>query len=505
MTPIGPQVDLPYCLSQSQETTLRRATKLQRCNPLELPEVLTIIFGEYLPRNVVVACLCVCRMWHQVLLPWVWSSIELKEKESLPNPSALETHSFLVRKLHIRDDCDTLWDSIHLPRLTTLFLATTVCQKEEVTELIRRHQSTLLSLHVSCSVTPERLEAVLGCQRLEKLQLFEAELDDSQWISIYEKLLRRLKALTLTAPLPIIQKAGDDTDLVRGVKGMDPFSVWESASIGRLQDLVLRGENLHAHFGIIRKCPDLVRLEWYSQRCTLAHAPMRLLAQELQYGAGWDRLESLILRQSFSNVHFAILIDRLPGLTALDMSGSNFDSQSWHLLKASILAKRLRSLALMRCRSLLGSSVHDILCTLKALHTFRADFISEADLEQDIRPWTCYGLKEMRVCFSPVSKSYEDVIALRLSHMTKLQVLDLDYSRLSLYLSIDGRENEFGVLDRLRTLRDMTNFRVRLSSVAWNNTEFEWVLEHWPNLRKLCVPLSGDDLGVLAAQTESYY
>lgn len=502
MTLIEPQVGLPYCLPQRQETTLH-TTRRQRCNPLALGEILFML-GEHLPRNVVVVCLRVCQMWHQELLPWVWSSIEFRETESLPHLSALESHASLVRKLYVsNNDCVTLWNTIHFPGLTTLHISIPG-SKEEITELVRRHQPTLLSLSVHYSVTPELLDAVLGCQRLESTHLFRAAFDDDQWIIIYEKLLRRLKALTLTAPPPMDQKTGDDTDLVHGIKGMDPFLVWESASVGRLQDLTLRGKDLQAHFGIIRKCPDLVRLNWYSHTCTLVYTPMRLLAQELQYGTGWDRLESLILPQSFSNVHFAILIDRLPGLTALDLSESSFDRQSWHLLKGSALANKLRSLALMRCHSLPGATVHDILCTLWALNTFKADFISEADLEEDKRPWACCGLKEMRVCFSPVSKSYEDVIALRLSHLTKLQVLDLDYSRLSLYISIDGKQNAFGVLDRLRTLRSMTSFRMRLSSVAWNNTEFEWVQEHWPKLRRLYVPVSGSDLGILAAQIENY-
>ncbi|GJJ72727.1 hypothetical protein EMPS_05085 [Entomortierella parvispora] len=513
MTLIGPQVDSPCSLPQNQKTA-PYTTKRQRCSPLELPEIL-VMLGRHLPRDIVVVCLRVCHMWHQALLPWVWSSIKSRDTENLPQLSALETHAPLVRELYIRNShCASLWGTVHFAGLTVLSIS--FPGSEKTVDLIQQHQSTLLFLSVSCFYSPELLEAILGCQRLEKLHFFKACINVSEWIVIYERLLHRLKVLTLSVSprsTPNDPESLDDSENAVGrlncsstVAMLQNLSlVWESASVGKIQDLTFRGGDIQAHFEMIRKCPDLVRLSWCCPVDTTTRSPMHLLVQELQYGTGLDQLESLGLQQAFSNAYFTILIDRLPKLSALDLSCSSFDRQSWQLLKGSALSKRLKSLNLMKCPELSGSTLQDIMCSLVGLVTFKAELISETDLENDKRNWVCSGLKELRICFAPVKKPYEDVIALRLAQLTNLEVLDLDYSRLSLYLSIDGRENEFGVLDRLRTLRSMKSFRVLLSSVAWNNIEFEWVLEHWPKLRNLYVPVCGGNLGILAGQVDHHY
>ncbi|KAG0048192.1 hypothetical protein BGZ83_006823 [Gryganskiella cystojenkinii] len=263
---------------------------------------------------------------------------------------------------------------------------------------------------------------------------------------------------------------------------------------------------LLAHLWIIKQCPNLVQLRWSTKGFDLERGPMHLLTEAIRSeNHQWPLLKSLTLRQPFLNEDLATLIEGMPELMDLDLSGSNFNIDSWLTLqKTPQLLQAIRILDLEYCRDMPGSVIHDMMCSsaMPSLEVFRAgSVVTDTDILKDTRPWLCTGLRKLTAIFAlETSRSSQSMILSRLSALRKLE--DLRFcgdkglppivpSGQEIRLKVqdeDEEENggEGGSLDQLRPLGLLTKFIVPADdSIVWGRQEAQWVLKNWPRLKRL--------------------
>ncbi|KAG0042534.1 hypothetical protein BGZ83_000351 [Gryganskiella cystojenkinii] len=272
----------------------------------------------------------------------------------------------------------------------------------------------------------------------------------------------------------------------------------------QLQDLRLETDMdnrvmVDCHYGLIRKCPNLVRLYWTAEDWSpnpFSGVRMNKMAKEVedQGSCPWKRLESLSLPgMDFKLSDFDVLINALsPTLRDLDLSWTNFDDLAWDIMyKATPSWTNLRTLNLRNCDILYGWYIHQMLCTLSGLEIFAANEFSDHDILDDDQPWICTRIRELSVGCLLFDDDTEPMMLQRFSGFTQLEVLNLSFSSTIVMDKIPGNERHLALmldqgLDSLKTLKQLRVLELPgRDATDWSVQEAAWIKKHWPRLEKI--------------------
>jgi hypothetical protein len=247
-----------------QEQPIRHAT-LDRPHPLLIPEILHLI-SQYLNRQQCLVCFYVCKDWHKVFLPRIYSTIEMKgrthPRNYHPSFKQLQRHAALVQSLilssehaqHLRKVERRLEPSspLFFPNLTKLHLlnrqrslnstsdARTADQDLAIISWIRRQGSSfgrLKELYCESLHSEELLDTLMKChQGLEKLTVEYVTMPTLEhWRFRCHTLWTRFKSLSIHGPsIPYSRP----TDPVFQWRNGERGGVQETAT-SNLEDLVM--------------------------------------------------------------------------------------------------------------------------------------------------------------------------------------------------------------------------------------------------------------------------
>ena len=175
---------------------------------------------------------------------------------------------------------------------------------------------------------------------------------------------------------------------------------------------------------------------------------------------------------------------------------------------------RLKELNLCYCALVNGVIVLEILCSeMPSLEVFRADYVSDLDMIQDPRPWSCVGLKELRLAFilpgrvrtigegggGGEGSNSDNIVFTQLSRLTHLRRLSTSLTGV-LYHHDNGQIQLPEVqdrpdycmsftldrgLDRLKSLKQLEEILGhRYHLTPWTEAEACWILKHWVSLKQ---------------------
>ncbi|KAG0052136.1 hypothetical protein BGZ83_002962 [Gryganskiella cystojenkinii] len=505
----------------------RRKPNYRNC-PFSIPELLYCL-GGYLDVQTLLICIRVSKAWHFILLPWLYLEIEVQPSDTRQKPAfhVARKHSSLIRRLNINGHVNVSFRqyltcpilshlTIHQYRTCSSF-SELIGKGDPYILFIQRHQKSLTYLSTNQATTTELLDTIAACPKLQELHLSKLKLASvEEWLSVYERIWSRLRALTIQgawlASSPSSSDSnsnGDHQDNFAEV--VKTLSRTEStAATAKIRDLTILGSDrdkpvaLAGHLWLIKQCPDLAHLHWTTPNHDLESGPMHLLMQEVRAGsvaaastaAGarrgsgqpqrwwWHTLESLSLRQRFLHQDFAVLVKAMTRFIKLDLASSNFDLDCWRILQASPHMRTLKVLNFESCLDLAGSAVQEMLCTMPQLEVFKAHALSDMDIRSDARPWVCsQSLRSLGLSFkldSSPSISRPTILS-RLASLENLEHLQLNnhaHPDPVLQLSLIEGLDQLGTLVRLKTFEQPV-------TVHWGSAEAEWVEENWPMLRSL--------------------
>ncbi|KAG0041182.1 hypothetical protein BGZ83_002201 [Gryganskiella cystojenkinii] len=528
----GPREQQPLHEEQSSESV----------DALALPEILRSI-SCYLDTRSICKALPVCRHWHQVLIPLLWSNVELNldpAQRDGPFFPELETHASWIQTLNItfrlRFDFPG-GTKLSCPNLSTLRIYDRYgdrpfLNEELLRSLIQRHKSTLKAVKLHTFISEEVLDALEECPHLDHLELISrAPVNVELWMSRYDTLWSHLRLLNWMGSPPAPSSIPVGTDQ-QEQENTDP-STESSLSLGSLEDMCMSerkptriqdlqlsadwyGETLvSAQTVLIESSPQLERLRWVihgqehlDRRQMTRLAQICRLRNHSQQQELFRQLESLALplMMVFSDQDFQVVLESLPMLSDLDMNWSGFDIGAWRCLQSvPRLMHQLRHLDLHSCRQVTGAVTQEILCSISSLEQFHASHVSDTDIIKDDRPWVCLEMRHLRLAFVHTEPDLridsEDMILKRLSTLTKLESLSLEADDL-----LASRPADFEVsiprdawkdhslkwtlargLDQLCTLRQLRSFKGPYPYFPkWTGQgEARWVLDHWRSMNVL--------------------
>jgi hypothetical protein len=142
---------------------------------------------------------------------------------------------------------------------------------------------------------------------------------------------------------------------------------------------------------------------------------------------------------AFENTDLQILLEGMPALMDLCMDSTNFNMISLKMLQDSCTLITIRHPSLHQCNELTGVATQEALCTLKNLESLVTDYVTDADIIKDNRPWICTGLKKLVIAIFPLNRTTtQPSILARLSHLKALEHLDLRTSTLNYHIHQTG-------------------------------------------------------------------
>ncbi|KAG0045062.1 hypothetical protein BGZ83_009677 [Gryganskiella cystojenkinii] len=496
-----PQADQqqPHKLAQEQDNG--------KLGPLEIPEILGMI-SAYLDQRSLARCLRVSRLWHSHFLPYLWSELHLEPPgghAAMPVYRPIKENAQYVRRLYVMGDIGTkLRTYVTCPHLHYLRITQALQPKTQYSShaLIRRHQESLTFLSINEETSRRLLDTITRCSKLQRLILRSLKLTEpDQWISLYDDLWSRLRVLHLHgnwfSPKTTLQ-------LSPTIPSEETTASTYLSRPAAIEELHITGQSvsetaLEAHIWVIKQCPRLTRLRWTSTWYTYEREPMLWLADAIRSGSTWPRLESLDLSdQKYQVVDFATVVEALPRLKELRLSGTNFGQGSWATLQQhSRLLNGLRVLS-VEGEHLRGPTAQEILCSMPNLEIFKGSVLSDFDILCDDRPWVCQRLRELTISIELESRSSQPMILARIAALSRLEVVELFNrtrdSKKVLHLTVKDGLNQLKTLSRLRAFRGpLDKFMFE-----WSPEDIRWVVENWPRLRWLSgVKLVGGSEGAL--------
>ncbi|GJJ68414.1 hypothetical protein EMPS_00760 [Entomortierella parvispora] len=430
-----------------------------------------------------------------------------------PTLGAVLNHAHLIRNLTLRyasaeDHFDEGWRVV-FSNLTHLSIERRGPDGSillpSLASFIQNNKATLVNFTMDHQfVDDNALEALCECPRLKECRLAHRLLidDPDRWTSQFERLWSRLEVVSLREPMTgskyiPLKTCPTDWSAPRDSTGQ-PLG-------NQILDLTLSNYNNYvyeAQLWILLRCTNLKKLSWYIKGKEIM-TPMQQLAKIIQQGHSCQQLEELRMGyMNFENTDFASLLSSISQLNLLDLRYSSFDGESWECLLDE--SKHLRTLAVLdltACHGLPGWVVQEILCEMPNLKVLRAPEMEDMNILRHDLPWVCQELEELELTFILRKEVYgKDLILTRLSELTKLQVLLVDFFRskpmtdlrnfwtedgedhLSLSVhEVEGGAEVGGGLDHLRTLR-----RLRVVSESMvlyrRQEEAEWIVKNWPRL-----------------------
>ncbi|KAG0047786.1 hypothetical protein BGZ83_007220 [Gryganskiella cystojenkinii] len=476
-------------------------------------------------------------MWRSVLLPIVWSDLELLVQgdrllldgfSATSTTSTVKKHASFVRQLQIRIDLKSISG---LPLVNARAHDRTLLQSFPNLVVLKinlfyggaklrrlwdvdRATSSLLSIMLNNNNKRSKNQNKKNDKNnnnndalplparppLEHLRALEVRNLDFQgpreWMTLYETLWSRLETLTLTGSWWGTRDKNHN-ELLEIEKMKD---LTQRIGPTTLRDLTFEtySDNEDAHkiqAWIIEQSPRLARLKWYFQKRYYQNwntGPLQLLRGSVQSGKknSLQELDAVYLpRTEVDPEDFAIFVQEMPqSLKELDLSETDIREEVWTGLKAQ--PRHLETLVVLNfqnCYRFPGRAVHEMLSSMPSLEVFGADMITDMDMrvtsanaiianEEEERPWICLRLRELRLSIRSLGREriQDDRIANRLSTLERLEILDLGHSDLILTLAPGG------CLDRLRSLKRLHDVHRKASLGSYEGSALDrdpWGME----------------------------
>ncbi|GJJ68405.1 hypothetical protein EMPS_00751 [Entomortierella parvispora] len=465
----------------------------KKIHALDIPEILSSL-GQFLSRGSLVNSFRVSKLWHHVLLPWLWEVTEFGHYSAIvPSLDLIQRYESFIRRLTIGYEAVLKLPSIAptLPNLASLILYQTVFgnpfDDPKLVLFIKKHRETLKSVILAQHATDAVLEALEECPRLNSLTLGcqgYNGLCPIRWFLQFEKLFSHLDTLSL-----------EDSDIIHSLDAAIT-TIEDTQQFNRLEqirDLSLYlhrpGKTIGFFIWIVRQCPDLIRLYWVHLRVS-AESPMELLADIFRGDPTFGRkLEDITLNEGkFRNTTFEFLMASLVKLRRLSLSCTDFDTESWTILRMtnSVHLKTLTDLNLLACQNLSGEAIHQMLCEMPSLKVFGSTAVGDKGMMEDPRPWICLDLEELSLRFLLTEYSEDPSVRnlavkrylAQVGRLKRLQVFRGFFPRneKGLIILIEVEDG----LDMLKDLRQIrhANWTQRFTGV----NELRWILENWLRL-----------------------
>ncbi|KAF9087955.1 hypothetical protein BGX27_002832 [Mortierella sp. AM989] len=500
---------------QQQQPQRPQENFITRSHPLATPEIILLIV-TFLDKRSFVKCLRLNRQWYLILLPELWSTIflHLENLYSFPEDDHIKKHLPLVRELRVFKyvvpgsypwfpEYLSKWTCPNLSKLVVnlSWLEGPFPNPSYLTELVRRHQSSLKKLSISHATSIELLAVMAGCTLLEELTIGELVVigPELNWVGLWKVLFCRMKTLKLSGRWFSSLNDGDGPSM-----NLDEL---DSAPESKIQDLHMQSSHggwsiTLAQLILVLKSPNLVRLNWISpplNRSMDQMPPVAVLNKAMSKGQQYKSLAILNIPCSlFKGAELRDLVYGLPALTEIDLSRTNFDEECWRILKeeAPQSLRILKRLELISCAELPTRIIHDILCSIPSLEVFKGDYVREQDLLEDPRPWVCLEMKTLSLSMIRRENETVEAILSQLSQLVLLQSLRVwsylmvikEYPQLAnneaMVLRQSLKLNQGQDLERLKTLRSLKQFSAS-PFTQWTEAEAQWVLKHWVHLETL--------------------
>jgi len=214
-----------------------------------------------------------------------------------------------------------------------------------------------------------------------------------------------------------------------------------------------------------------------------------IFQHDLTFG---KKLGDISLSQvKFKNTAFQSLMGSLVQLRRLVLCFTNFDQESWTILRTTRPAhlKTMTVLNLDHYLNLPGEAIHQMLCEMPNLKIFVATVVEDKEMVEDPRPWVCLDMEELTLRLSLSSFSvYPSVRTLAIkSYLAQVgQLKRLEILRDFLPRDEQGSAIVLGVENGLDALKDLRQLR----NVNWvhrckQENEVRWILENWLQLETL--------------------
>ncbi|GJJ78697.1 hypothetical protein EMPS_11056 [Entomortierella parvispora] len=494
-------------------------------HPLDLPEIRDSL-ARFLTRRELALCCRVSHEWRQSFEPFVWKELMINNKgprEALYAVSvdALQLHSAYVQSLIFSGvEKKPYLKSLTLPNLRKLKFFSAASQEDhrgddqlEFVLQCRKSLRSLTVIHGWNDSTPV-LEAAHACPSLMSLTLVGTGFARPRhfqryWVGLWSRLTRlSLRAFDFC---PFSNPAGNglaglvghvnsgngeesDSDedprepigasFFEGLKGtLGHIKVLELIQLHGLEDDLL----------FLKLCPNLETLVW---KPLLLHRGLEHLTNQAKCCPKLARFHSTITLGDDDHTVARFIESRSCASTVpfwtIDLQVNWLSEAAWELLKQPSNRHHLLTLRALDLKHLLLSTpdnvIQEVLCSLPNLEDFKAVRLREEYIVWDPRPWICTRLYRLVLEIVPsLGSSAQTMLLERISGLRSLQTLDLSGP----YWASNERSIQALIfrldcgLDLLRSLHNLVQLELGCKIQDWREKDVEWMLEHWPRLRKL--------------------
>ncbi|KAF9100715.1 hypothetical protein BGX27_000273 [Mortierella sp. AM989] len=444
-------------------------------NPLDLPEIWLHILN-YLKGTDMVRCLCVCQVWHRMILPRVWSNViidinTIPTQPQGPSPDSLLHHCELVKRLDINSEDLGIYNFIY-PRLHTLSLGSgpltgyKISYGGDPTSLVSLNRS-LVHLHLhgfNGYLVAGFWRAVASLPLLKTLYLFRATMKNKDDIEAFWSMCTKLESIHIMASS--IEACNSElTDLTFPKTRFLELRLLKS---GRKMDPV----------DLILRFPQLVGLKWYAFENQSLDKFARTIAQ-----GRWPSLEKLSLNYNIADESMSPIIEGMRRITSLDVSSNYLGPLTFQALQRHF--STLVELSLQECSGVESKMFQMIMCSCPRLETLSGSAVRAVDVING-EPWTCLSLKTLQVCFEFYleEQDLQHLIFERLATLNQLEYLGIGKNGRNcrkFQEALDLRlQSGLGALTKLKNIRQL-NFCS--TEQALHRSDILWMLSNWRRLQ----------------------
>ena len=482
---------------QQQEEDQHAVDTYPPLNPICMPEILHRC-ARFMTRASLLRSILVCHQWHFNIKPQLWASVHMSFHDKpvkYPHSTVFEDNASAVLDLSISSRFFLEFPDgsiIVCPRLRSLTIKhDTACDSKFVDDskvkLIKDHQSTLRFLSINRVSSVDIVDAIAGCPLLEELTIGRLELDsERRWLKFQEQLLSRMKVLSIGETR--ISDSGFINDPV--VLSKVPSAINTNIREMDMGTFPARGHILF-HITSMMRNPQLISLR--------AKSPdigwMEWLADEISS----RRFTALLERLAFPGRNFedrdlrAVLVG-LPGLSRLDLSGTDFSLDTLTMLRNDLpeTMSFLQELDLRDCHQVTGQVVQELLSSLSGLENFAADYVTDIDLLDGGWSWACFGLKRLTLGVVLCREMTQDLVLAQIGQLEGLRELDVTLrDKHPHWKSTTNKVRNLALtldqgLGRLRNLCRLKSFKAHShDDFPWKAAEASWALQNWVALEEL--------------------
>ncbi|KAG0220898.1 hypothetical protein B0O80DRAFT_463851 [Mortierella sp. GBAus27b] len=450
-------------------------------HPLQLPEILSKI-AAYIPRRSALACVRVCKSWHQAFNGRVWEEINLN---GFVHPAVLQKYAHLVKVAKL-DEVVVQAEDFVFPNAHSLTFSVARCLIYE--DLVAQNTNvTWLKIvaGISCrfGVTTHRglwSRIQCGLVHLKELEIENISIASAD-IDTFWNVCTRLESLAIKFDFDMPNPQFWSNELVR------------FPHIRKLKFNGYSDEGAVSAVEIMLRCPALTLFEWTLHDLE-AHRLgwfLRLLAAKT-----WPHLDTLLFpARPLDPESLGKILRAAPQITGLSFQPHETENIE---LSRSVLGLLRPHFDRLRYIDLKGSQAYtpticpiaqDILSSCPALETFISTQIDAVTILQG-RPWVCLKLQVLILDIIFESNSSlpdpdsQPRILDQLARLTQLRELSLClYHRYEYDLSPSPLRLQDG-LDKLSTLRSLERIQWGIMQRI-EEPEYRWILEHWTSLKSM--------------------